>query len=148
MPLIGHAAFRLLMPMSVQVRTAACPVGAGLMLPRMVVDADDREVIHQCLVAAADGPFFPDWEFQTLMGFERDDIRRMAERWPDWDDDVEQSDAVNNVLNNLLGYPHGRWDAWHDYISPVSEDVARVYARWRGEDEPDASDKGYFDRLR
>lgn len=82
------------------------------------------------------------------MGFERDEVRRIAQRWPDWEDEVEQSDAVNNVLNMLLGYPHGRWDVWHDYISPVSEDVARVYARWRGDQEFDASCKGHFDRLR
>jgi hypothetical protein len=118
------------------------------MLLRMVVEEGDSEVIRQCLWAAADGPFFPDWEFHTLLGFERDEIRRMAQRWPDWDDDVRQSDAVNNVLNSLVGYPHGRWDAWHDYISPVSDDVARIYARWRNEDEWDASGKGYFDRLR
>lgn len=110
----------------------------------MVLEAGDGEVIRQCLVAAADGPFFPDWEFHTLLGFERDEIRRMAERWPDWDGEVEQSDAVNNVLNNLLGYPHGRWDAWHDYIAPFSADVARVYARWRDAKELDSSTKGYF----
>lgn len=114
----------------------------------MVVDADDCEVILQCLVAAADGPFFPDWEFQTLLGFERDEIRRIAQRWPDWDDEVEQSDVVNNVLNNFLGYPHARLDVWHDYITLTSADVARTYARWRNEDELDASGKGYFDRLR
>ncbi|WP_262851529.1 hypothetical protein [Mumia quercus] len=114
----------------------------------MVLDAGDSEVICQCLVAAADGPFFPDWEFHTLLDFERDEIRRIAQRWPRWDNDVEQSDAVNNVLNNLLGYPHGRWDVWHDYIAPTSTDVARIYARWRAEDQLDASGKGYFDCLR
>jgi hypothetical protein len=117
------------------------------MLPRMVGDAHDSEVIRQCLVAAADGPFFPDWEFHTLLGFERDEIRRIAQRWPDWDDALEQADAVNNVLNNLLGYPHGRSDVWHNYIAPTSAEVARTYARWRGEDL-DPSGKGYFDRLR
>lgn len=108
----------------------------------------DTEVIRQCLWAAVNGPFFPDWEFHTLFGFERDEIRRIAERWPNWDDEIEQSDAVNNTLNMLLGYPHGREDVWHDYISPISAEVARVYARWRGEDEIDPSGKGTFDRLR
>jgi len=111
-------------------------------------EAQDEEVIRQCLRAAADGPFFPDWEFSTLFGFERDEIRRIAERWPNSDDEVEQADAVNNAFNMLLGYPHGREDAWHDYISPVSADVARVYARWLGQHELDGSGKGTFDRLR
>jgi hypothetical protein len=69
------------------------------------VAPSDDDVIHQCLRAAVDGPFFPDWEFQTLFGFERDEIRQIAERWPDWDDADAQSDAVENTLNHLLGYP-------------------------------------------
>lgn len=85
---------------------------------------------------------------RSLFGFERDEIRRMAQNWPDWDDKAEQSDAINNVFNNLLSYPHSRWDAWHDYISPRPDDVARIYARWLGVDELDGSGKGYFDRLR
>ena len=110
-------------------------------------ELSDLDVIGQCLRAAADGPFFPDWEFHTLFGFEREEIRRIAERWPEWDDDVEQADAINATLNNLLAYPHQRWDAWHDYVAPVSSEVACVYARWRGECELDQSGKGYFDRL-
>lgn len=108
---------------------------------------EDSEIIGQCLRAAADGPFFPEWEFHTLFGFERDDIRRMAQAWPAWQDEIGQARAVNSTLNNLLGYPHGCWDSWPDYISAGPADVARVYARWRGEAEFDASAKGYFDRL-
>jgi len=111
-------------------------------------EIDDQEIIGQCLWAAVDGPFFPDWEFHTLFGFERDEVRQIAERWPDWDNESEQADAVNNTLNNLLRYPHGRWDVWHDYVDAVSAEVARTYARWRGEAEVDSTSKGYFDRLR
>lgn len=110
-------------------------------------DADEA-IIGQCLRAAALGPFFPDWEFETLFGFEREEIRQIAERWPHWDDEIEQADSVNNTLNMLLGYPHGREDVWHDYISPNAAEVARVYSRWRGEGEIDPSAKGHFDRLR
>lgn len=107
----------------------------------------DAEVIRQCLRAAVEGPFFPDWEFSILFGFEREEVRRIAARWPIWDDEAEQSEAVNATVNNLLGYPHDRWDAWHDYIAPTPTEVARTYARWRGEDELDTAPSGYFDRL-
>ncbi len=110
-------------------------------------EESDTDVIGQCLRAAVEGPFFPDWEFSILFGFDRDEFRRIAERWPAWDDEVEQADAVNAALNNLLSYPHDRWDSWHEYIGSVPSEVARVYARWRGEDELDASGRGYFDRL-
>jgi len=119
----------------------------GHMLSNVAVKGADSDIIRQCLSAAADGPFFPDWEFSTLFGVERDEIRRIAQQWPDWDDEIEQFDAVNATPNNLLGYSHGRWNSWHVYISAVSADVARVYARWRGENEIDPSGKGYFDRL-
>ncbi len=107
----------------------------------------DTDVIGQCLRAAVEGPFFPDWEFPILFGFDRDEVRRIAERWPSWDDQVEQARAVDAALNNLLSYPHDRWDIWHEYIVPVPSEVARVYAKRRGEDELDASGRGYFDRL-
>jgi len=118
------------------------------MLTSMASHVDDDEVIRECLRAAVDGPFFPDWEFATLFGFERGEIRNIAERWPEWDDAGEQSDAVNNTLNHLLGYPINQRERWTDYISVSPNDVIRVYARWRGEDEIDLSGEGYFDRLR
>lgn len=114
----------------------------------MPLEEDDSDVIRQCLRAAVDGPFFSDSEFHTLFGFERTTLRRIAESWPVWDDPVEQSDAVSNSFNNLLGYPHGRWDVWHDYITPISSEVARVFARWRGETGLNPSGEGYFNRLR
>ncbi len=110
--------------------------------------AQDEEVIRQCLRAAAEGPFFDDWEFSTLFGFEREEIRRIAERWPEWDDEIRQADAVTSTLNNLLRYPRGRPDSWREYIAATPDEVARTEARWAGEDGSDDSGQGYFDRLR
>jgi hypothetical protein len=72
--------------------------------------------------------------------------RRIAEAWPNWDDDDERRDAVNNTFNNLIRYPHGRWDMWHDYISPTEVELRRVYARfsWRA---VGPISQGYFDSL-
>lgn len=109
---------------------------------------DDNEVIRQCLGAAVDGPFFPDWEFSTLFGLDREEVRAIAARWPDWHDKDEQSVAVNNTLNHLLGYPIDEPERWHDYILVSPGDVALVYARWRGEDDLDRSGVGYFNRMR
>jgi hypothetical protein len=113
----------------------------------VLIDGEDSEVLRECLLGAANGPFFPDWEFSILFGLDRDVVRRVAEEWPSWDNEGEQSVAVNNALNHLLGYPHKRWDVWSDYISSSPIEVVRVLARWRGEDEFDPSGRGYFDRL-
>src|SRR5882724_6423383 len=66
----------------------------------------DEAIIGQCLRAAA----------------EREEIRRIADAWPEWDDEVQQADAVNNTLNNLLGYPHGRPAP----VTLTSEDVVAI----------------------
>jgi hypothetical protein len=47
---------------------------------KSIYDLDDEEVaiVGQCLVAAVDGSFFPDWEFEILMGRSRDEVRLVA----------------------------------------------------------------------
>lgn len=109
---------------------------------------EDLQVIKECLDAAVVGPFFPDWEFSTLMGFDRNDVAAIAATWPETSDRDAQRDAVNNVLNLLLGYPHGHWSDWHEYSTATPEQIARVLARWRGEDDFDWTAKGTADRLR
>jgi hypothetical protein len=97
------------------------------------LDADDEAAIGECLRAAADGPFFPDWEFSTLFGYSRDEIRELADSWPAAVDDPAAWSAVNNSLLHLEGYPHGKWLVWHDWISVPFAEVRAVLSRWRGE---------------
>ena len=87
--------------------------------------------MRQCLWAAADGRGVPDWEFQTLIGFDRDEVRHIAQAWPSWDDADDQKAAVNNVLNNLLGYPHDCSNRWTDYISVTEAEASQVFSRFR-----------------
>jgi hypothetical protein len=95
---------------------------------------DHREVqlIGNCLRAAADGPFFEDWEFATLFGLERAEVKRIAEEWPKVDaDDAIVARAVQNSLNNLLGYPHGM-DAELEATVPGSPAaIEEVLVKWR-----------------
>jgi hypothetical protein len=81
-------------------------------------------LIRECLRATADGPFFPDWEFDTLIGVDRETVRNVGKGWPERT--VPQVDfqcAVQNALNNLTGYPHKRADVWSDYISASPDQV-------------------------
>jgi hypothetical protein len=84
-----------------------------------LLDLDEEElaIVGQCLRAAVEGPFFPDWEFQTLIGVSREEIQRLALSWPSRDaDDAGTTNAVVGVLNNLIGYPHGEESAWASFI--------------------------------
>jgi hypothetical protein len=112
------------------------------------LSARDVEIVQECLIAAVHGPFFPDEEFHTLMGLTRAEVQQILAGWPAVDETDAQDLAVNNVLNNLLGYPHQEWDCWRDYVSAEPAEVAAILARWRGEDDLDTESRGYFDRLR
>ncbi|NUW40625.1 hypothetical protein [Nonomuraea rhodomycinica] len=92
-------------------------------------------------------PVFEDWEFDTLMGLTRDEVAAIPTSWPHVDDADARDVAVNNVLNNLLGHPHGYARRSHEFFSAAPEEVADVLTRWRGDEAFDASPRGTFDRL-
>ena len=67
----------------------------------------DLDIIAKSLRAAADGPFFPDWEFETLTGATRDQIRSEADAWlRSAESSREMRELAISVISNLLGYPH------------------------------------------
>lgn len=95
--------------------------------------------IGDCLHAAAYGPFFvrtgkhPDMgDFHPIFGLWLDELRTVADAWPNTGNlDPETVDlAVNNSMNNLLGYPHGQIEAWKDFIAATPEEVASVLRHW------------------
>ncbi len=95
---------------------------------------DEKRVVFECLRAAADGPFFPDWEFHTLFGLRRQEVARIVATLPNIDDSDESvSLAINNAMGNLLGYPHGQTAAWSQFISVPEVEVRRIFDKWRHE---------------
>ena len=95
--------------------------------------------ILERLKVSADGPFFSeDIEFQIIFGIERHELQSVIDEW--WvDDDTPSEDvtlAINNSLNNLLGYPHGKNHLWSEYISVSPREVERVFEKWREKQLP------------
>jgi hypothetical protein len=105
----------------------------------------DKKILGQALRAAADGPFFPEWEFHTLFGLQRTDVRAIADAWPHLDSFSHEHViiAVNNSLNNLLGYPHGEDAVWSQWISIDREQLDELFGRLRGRRDGER----YFDRM-
>jgi hypothetical protein len=91
----------------------------------------DESVILAALRAALDGPFFPEWEFQTLMGISRDEMRAVLAAWPDRSSQTAFL-AVNNALNNIWGYPHEHLEAWVRVSDAPRDEVREVLDRWKG----------------
>jgi hypothetical protein len=92
----------------------------------------DKGVVGQALRAAADGPFFPDWEFRALFGLERSKVRAIANAWPQPGASPEEMTiAVNNSLGNLLGYPHHKDAEWTHWISIDRQQLNELFDRLR-----------------
>lgn len=73
---------------------------------------EERELARCCLIAAARGPFFGDFEFQSLFGISRDTVETAARSLEQGDfSDVILFRAISGALNNLLRYPHREDDA-------------------------------------
>lgn len=90
-------------------------------------------VVRECLAAAANGPFFLDWELHSLFGCSREEVRMIATAWPDIDDrELDAVPAVVNSLNNLLGYPHGIERQWQDIISVSRGEVEALLRKFNG----------------
>ena len=103
---------------------------------------NEQDIIYQCLEATVDGPFFPDWEFHTLFGLTRQEVERIVIDWAI----VDRNSpivilAINNSLNNLLGYPHKCDREWHDFISVDRKELRTIYFKWKG------TKQRYFDNM-
>ena len=76
------------------------------------------QALKESLIAAGRGPFFPDWEFATLLGFERAEILAIADSFTAATPiRGEVLRALNSSLVNLLGYPHGKDSVWRQWLS-------------------------------
>ncbi|MBK9944622.1 MAG: hypothetical protein IPP13_23750 [Kouleothrix sp.] len=88
-------------------------------------------IFHEALAAAARGPFFPDWEFHTLFGLERSEVEQIAFNFAESTEiDGAVRLAINGAMNNLLGYPHGCDNQWHDWLSVTRHELSEIYELW------------------
>jgi hypothetical protein len=91
----------------------------------------EGKLLDAALRAASDGPFFDEWEFESLMGFTRTELRRVAASWRRAPAADQTDTVVTNVLVNLLGFPHGRWDAWADFSRADPDALRLLLERWK-----------------
>src|SRR5512133_4344993 len=75
--------------------------GGGLRLEYSLANLDKRErhIVGECLRAAVKGPFFPDWEFETIFGLEREEVGQVLSSWPNVN---ETEDSVVRAINNSM----------------------------------------------
>lgn len=99
------------------------------------LSCDDLEVVRGALEATVKGDFFPDWEFQTLFGVNRDEVREVLSSWPSQSvDDVTFICAFRNSLSHLSGYPHGQEQEILRYVPGGVAEIRRVRDKLRSLD--------------
>ncbi len=103
-------------------------------MPLANLTEDEKNIIYECLKCVATGKvILHDWEFSTIFGIEVDEFLSIVNDWPNIDDSNETvSLAINNSMNNLLGYPHNFHDKWNEIMTATKEQVAIVLQKWRG----------------
>jgi hypothetical protein len=96
----------------------------------------DRETIIEVANATVEGPFFPEDEFQTLIGLSREEFKKIVNRCSDISKPSKLCKiAINNAIINMLGYPHGCEEVWSEYISVSSSELQKVFERWKAAGE-------------
>ena len=88
----------------------------------------EKRVIIECLHAAVKGPFIPDWEFETLIGFSPKEIQKVAMKQVE-PINAEEITALQRVLGNLLYYPIDQPNKWADYISASKECLIELFEK-------------------
>ncbi|MDU8926759.1 hypothetical protein RXV86_05110 [Alisedimentitalea sp. MJ-SS2] len=105
----------------------------------------DVESVRRCIQAIAEGPFLPDWEFATVMGFKRQELQD----WLALDVFEIEGDAMKMAIaamNNLSGYPHGKNEELEDMTNLARNEIRPLLVKFKKAKglEPSSS---YFDNL-
>jgi hypothetical protein len=91
----------------------------------------EREQVRRALVAAVEGPFFPEWEFRILFGVDRSAVRAALTAFPRLSPrDQDQFLSVNNSLFMLGSYPHEP-EADFERYGVRRADIRRVHKKLR-----------------
>ena len=104
----------------------------------------DNDLIRSSLALAVAGPYFPDWEFSILFGLSREEVAHVLAAWPEaavvtsWESDPDrvQEFAVQGVLNNLLGHPHGEWELLSSELGISKAEFRSLFDRWQRRSSP------------
>ncbi len=112
------------------------------------LDLLDKIHIGECLNAVINGPFIPKWEFSILFGLYHDEVKIIADTWPNinFENDNIYS-AITGSLNHLKGYPIGGKEQWNDFISIPRDELTILLKRWKQLVNQDNSGNSYFENL-
>ncbi len=109
------------------------------------LDQKETEIVRKCMECIADGKvILHDFEFHVVMGVTVEEFIEIYNSWPEINEnDNVVSTAINNSMNNLLGYPHGKHHRWEEFIDVPLDKIAKVFNKWC-----DSSVDSYFNGIK
>lgn len=102
------------------------------MSPKSLSD-EDKVAILQCMKAIAESQLIEDWELQTRLGLNREDLRAVISRWPNIDDSVTNSDAflaINNCMNEICNGVYVPPEEWNKWFTMTKSEILKSYHKW------------------
>ncbi len=92
---------------------------------------DEREIVRQCMVAIADGPFLDGPEFHTRLGISSGELKEVLSRWPAADDaNLVTQLAINNCLNEVCHGLNISEEDWGRWFNVAKREVKRIFLKW------------------
>jgi hypothetical protein len=96
-----------------------------------VIASSDIVVIGECFALATEGSVFPEWEFRTLFGRSRDELREVAAQLTKEATVTRPTaKAVQNVCANVFGYPGVTAAEWNKWVSVSAAEARVCFDRW------------------
>lgn len=97
------------------------------------LDEEESEIVKECMQCIANGEvILHDFEFQTIMGVNVEEFLEILNMWPNLDEsDIKVRAAINNSMNNLIGYPHGMQKRWNDVMDTPLTKISDILQKWR-----------------
>ncbi|WP_444995282.1 CPCC family cysteine-rich protein [Aliikangiella sp. IMCC44359] len=91
----------------------------------------EKSIIFRAQKAVAFGNYIPDCEFELLIGGTKKELKDLIKNW-----DVLESKyfmfslMVNNSLNNLLYYPHGKDEELTNELGVSKKELSEIFDKW------------------
>lgn len=100
-----------------------------------MLSESEYKLIKRALRFCAEGPLFPEWEFQTLFGLSRNEVLSLSEFNSQAVISPELALAISGAINNLLHYPHGKLLLVQSQVAP-SEQLEKLSQAWSALNPP------------
>ncbi len=92
--------------------------------------AAEHEQIKRALRFVAEGSLFPEWEFDSLFGFQPSELIDFSRYRPEEPVSERLALAVNGAIIHLLYYPHGNLELVAREVAPI-ERLTEIGRTWR-----------------